>query len=62
MDVVCGKSKAAASSTTSLAGISRRAEYIKGTRITVAFVSTNSITQGEQVPASFGASSWIATG
>ena len=28
----------------------RAAEYIQGTRIAVAFVSTNSITQGEQVP------------
>ena len=27
----------------------KAAEYIKGTRIVVGFVSTNSITQGEQV-------------
>ena len=30
-------------------GIFKAAEYIKGTRITVGYVSTNSITQGEQV-------------
>ena len=34
---------------TSPAGISRPSKYIEGTRIPVAFVSTNSITQGEQV-------------
>lgn len=32
----------------------RAAEYIQGTRITVGFVSTNSITQGEQVPLVWG--------
>lgn len=49
MELICGKVKGAGVLDYVTGWYFKAAEYIKGTRIVVGFVSTNSITQGEQV-------------
>jgi hypothetical protein len=49
MAIVCGKVKGCGLFDYVTAWYFKAAEYIRGTKITVGFVSTNSITQGEQV-------------
>ena len=49
MELICGKVKGAGVLDYVTAWYFKAAEYIKGTHIAVGFVSTNSITQGEQV-------------